>query len=234
MTSPLLRARVGPAPVWCSSRAHGNVGDHVGDDPEAAVAANRARVASLAGLPDPAHVGMAAPGARHRGVRGHVDARSGSRPLRRRPRTRSVTARRGSAARDRDRRLRADRPRGRRRGCGRARRAPWAARRHRRSRCRRSCGAIGSGAVHAFLGPCIRPAHYEFGADDLDASRARFGPECRRRDERQAGPRSTSRPRCASRSSRPAWTTSSTAAIDTAASSPSTSRTGATARPAAK
>jgi polyphenol oxidase len=36
--------------------------------------------------------------------------------------------------------------------------------------------AIGSGAVRAYLGPCIRPARYEFGADDLARLVARFGP----------------------------------------------------------
>ena len=36
--------------------------------------------------------------------------------------------------------------------------------------------AVGNGRVHAVIGPCIRPAHYEFGADDLAAVAARFGP----------------------------------------------------------
>jgi YfiH family protein len=36
--------------------------------------------------------------------------------------------------------------------------------------------AIGRGRVHAVIGPCIGPAHYEFGADDLAAVAARFGP----------------------------------------------------------
>jgi YfiH family protein len=35
--------------------------------------------------------------------------------------------------------------------------------------------AIGTGRVHAVIGPCIRSAHYEFGADDLAAVAARFG-----------------------------------------------------------
>ena len=47
---PLLRARVGPALVWCSDATHGNVGDHVGDDPRN-VARNRAAIARAAGLP---------------------------------------------------------------------------------------------------------------------------------------------------------------------------------------
>jgi polyphenol oxidase len=36
--------------------------------------------------------------------------------------------------------------------------------------------AIGSGPVRAYLGPCIRPARYEFGAADLARFVARFGP----------------------------------------------------------
>ncbi len=48
----ILTRRVGPASVWCSGRAHGNVGDHVGDDPQA-VAQHRAEVAVAAGLPAP-------------------------------------------------------------------------------------------------------------------------------------------------------------------------------------
>jgi YfiH family protein len=36
--------------------------------------------------------------------------------------------------------------------------------------------AIGGGPVRAVIGPCIRPAHYEFGADDVAAVAARLGP----------------------------------------------------------
>ena len=36
---------------------------------------------------------------------------------------------------------------------------------------------IGHGPVRAYLGPCIRPARYEFGADDLARLVARLGPE---------------------------------------------------------
>jgi purine-nucleoside/S-methyl-5'-thioadenosine phosphorylase / adenosine deaminase len=35
--------------------------------------------------------------------------------------------------------------------------------------------AIGSGRERAVMGPCIRAAHYEFGAEDLAAVAARFG-----------------------------------------------------------
>ena len=36
--------------------------------------------------------------------------------------------------------------------------------------------ALGDGEVRAEIGPCVRPAHYEFGADDLATLAARFGP----------------------------------------------------------
>ena len=180
MTSPLLRARVGPAPVWCSSRAHGNVGDHVGDDP-VVVAANRARVASLAGLPDPRSWVWV------RQVHG----------------TAVFVAR---SAPDPDR---ADPPPDRGRGRDRARGLPLAivtadcapivlavddavAVVHAGHRGLldgivaagvEAVRTIGSGEVHAFLGPCIRPAHYEFGADDLGAPRATLRSECRGGDQ---------------------------------------------------
>jgi copper oxidase (laccase) domain-containing protein len=35
----------------------------------------------------------------------------------------------------------------------------------------------GHGPIRAFLGPCIRPPRYEFGADDLARFVAQFGPE---------------------------------------------------------
>ncbi len=43
--APLLEVRVGAARAWCTGRAQGNLGDHVGDDP-AVVARNRAAVVS--------------------------------------------------------------------------------------------------------------------------------------------------------------------------------------------
>jgi YfiH family protein len=47
---------------------------------------------------------------------------------------------------------------------------------------------IGNGPVRAYLGPCIRPARYEFGTADLARLVARFGPsvESRTHDERPA------------------------------------------------
>jgi YfiH family protein len=35
--------------------------------------------------------------------------------------------------------------------------------------------AVGEGEVRAVIGPCIRPAHYEFGADDLATVASRLG-----------------------------------------------------------
>ena len=48
--------------------------------------------------------------------------------------------------------------------------------------------AIGHGRIRAYLGPCIRPARYEFGAEDLARLVAAFGPEVasRTRDGRPA------------------------------------------------
>ena len=47
--APLLEDRLGTARVWCSDRRHGNLGDHVGDDP-AVVAHNRSELAASMGL----------------------------------------------------------------------------------------------------------------------------------------------------------------------------------------
>jgi len=48
--------------------------------------------------------------------------------------------------------------------------------------------AVGRGEVRAAIGPCIRPAHYEFGRAELDRLIARFGPgvEARTADGRPA------------------------------------------------
>jgi YfiH family protein len=43
--------------------------------------------------------------------------------------------------------------------------------------------ALGSGPVRAYLGPCIRPARYEFGAADLARLVERLGPEVAGRTE---------------------------------------------------
>jgi len=175
----LTRVSLGPARVWCSGRAGGvsaapydscNVGDHVGDRPHD-VAANRARVAGEAGLGDPTgwvwirqvhgtavHVASEATGADPP----EADA--------------AVTATRGLPVAV----LTAD--------C-----APVAL------ACDDAVGvvhaghrglergviehaveqlrAVGTGPVHAYLGPCIRPDRYEFGDADLARLVARLGPE---------------------------------------------------------
>ena len=64
---PAAARGAGRARVGCGARgrAHGNVGDHVGDDP-GAVARNRAALAAAAGLRRPDALGVDAPGARRR------------------------------------------------------------------------------------------------------------------------------------------------------------------------
>lgn len=166
---PLLEARVGGARAWCTGRAQGNVGDHVGDVPSV-VARNRAALAARIGSPetrgwvwvrqvhgagvhvatgpgpDPAPVADAIV----TGVRGLPLAvvTADCAPL--------VVAcddavgvvhagYRGLAA-----------------GAIEAAIA--------------SLRDIGTGTVHAFLGPCIRAPRYEFGPDDLARLVAQFGP----------------------------------------------------------
>jgi YfiH family protein len=166
---PLTHVLLGPASVWCTARAGGvsvapydscNVGDHVGDDLDA-VAANRARVADAAGLEDPTTwVWM-------RQVHGvDVHVATGATHADPPAADAAVTATRGLPLAV----LTAD--------C-----APIAL------ACDDAVGvvhaghrglehgvigaavehlrAIGTGPVRAYLGPCIRPARYEFGAADL-------------------------------------------------------------------
>jgi YfiH family protein len=173
----LLEVRVGPARVWCTGRAHGNVGDHVGDAP-AAVAHNRAAVAARTASAGPrGWIWL-------RQVHGagvYVATGRGAEPV---PVADAVvTAVRGLALAV----VTAD--------C-----APLVV------ACDDAVGVvhaghrglaagvveaaitrlreIGTGAIRAFLGPCIRPARYEFGPDDLARLVAQFGPgiEGRTRD----------------------------------------------------
>jgi YfiH family protein len=158
-----------------------NVGDHVGDDPDA-VAANRGRIAEAAGLVEPKRWVWLR---QVHGVRVHV----ASEPT-------GPVAPEADAAVTATRRLplailEAD--------C-----APIAL------ACDDAIGVVhaghrglahgvieaavaalrelGRGPVRAFLGPCIRPARYEFGPDDLARLVDRFGPrvEGRTRDNRPA------------------------------------------------
>jgi YfiH family protein len=165
----LLETRVGPARAWCTGRAHGNVGDHVGDDPTA-VARNRAAVAELTGAPELREWVWL------RQVHGtgvHVATGPSADPA---PVADAVvTSVRGLALAV----VTAD--------C-----APLVV------ACDDAVGVvhaghrglaagvveaaiaqlreIGTGSVRAFLGPCIRAARYEFGPDDLARLVAQFGP----------------------------------------------------------
>ena len=179
-----------PARVWCTDRRGGvsfppydsaNVGDHVGDA-AGAVAANRKRIAQAAGLVEPSRWVWLD---QVHGVHVHV----ASEPTEAQPpeADAAVTATRGLPLAV----LTAD--------C-----APVAL------ACDDAVGVvhaghrglehgvieaavaalreIGSGPVRAYLGPCIRPARYEFGAADLARLVARFGPgvEGRTREGRPA------------------------------------------------
>jgi hypothetical protein len=164
--------------VWCTDRVGGvsvapyetaNVGDHVGDDP-AAVAANRERVAEAAGLDQPFRwVWM-------RQVHGAgVHVATGPTAAEPPVADAAVTAARGLplavitadcapiviASDDAIGVVHAGHPG---LGFGVVEAAVAALR------------EIGSGPVRAFLGPCIRPARYEFGEADLERLVARFGP----------------------------------------------------------
>ena len=171
-----LEVRVGPARAWCTGLAHGNIGDHVGDDP-AVVARNRAAVAARtasdargwvwlqqvhgAGVyvapgpgPDPAPVADAVVTTVRRLALAVVTADCPPLVIACDDAVGVVHAgHRGLAA-----------------GVVEAAIA--------------RLRDIGNGAVRAFLGPCIRAARYEFGPDDLARLVAQVGPgiEGRTRD----------------------------------------------------
>jgi YfiH family protein len=168
--TPLLHATVGPAAVWCSGSEAGNVGDHVGDDPEAVVR-HRAAIAAAAALAPPSDWVWL------RQVHGVAvfDATGPSRiPL---PEAdASATTRRGLPlaivtadcapvviANDGALAVAHAGHRGLLGG------VIGAAVDHVR--------ALGHGELHAFLGPCIRPECYEFSVRDLEPIVAAFGPE---------------------------------------------------------
>ncbi len=175
---PSIRVDIGSAHVICTDRADGastgayasrNLGDHVGDDGDA-VAANRARVGpELPGewvwlrqvhgrnvLTNPAHLDATEP----------ADAAVTTEPGRV---LAVVTADCAPIV------LVAD-------GAVGVAHAGWLG---------LEVGVVGEAVdavravarsdapVRAFLGPCVHPARYEFGPDDLDRLVARFGPEVR-------------------------------------------------------
>jgi polyphenol oxidase len=171
----MLTTRVGPASVWCSGVPAGNVGDHVGDDPEV-VARNRAALATVAGLAPPAQWVWL------RQVHGAdvVDTDGPTSPAAPPQADAAVTATRGLplavvtadcapivlASADAVGVVHAGH-RGLAAGVIEAAVA--------------SVRAHGSPDVRAFLGPCIRPASYEFGAADLADLVLQFGPSVERR-----------------------------------------------------
>jgi len=176
---PLLETRLGPARVWCSCAAHGNVGDHVGDDP-AVVARNRAALATAitaaAGV-DP-HRWVWVRQVHGAGV--YLATGPGRDPA---PAADAiVSAERGLAlavvtadcaplvlaSDDAVGVVHAGHP-------GLALGVIEAAVTRLRE--------IGTGAVRAFLGPCIRAPRYEFGPTDLARFVAQFGPGVERRTD---------------------------------------------------
>lgn len=168
--TPLVHTTVGPAGVWCSGSEAGNVGDHVGDDPEA-VARHRVAVAVAANLAPPTEWVWL------RQVHGVAvfDATGPTNPPTPEADA-SATTRRGLPlaivtadcapvviANDDALAVVHAGHRGLLGGVIGA-----AADRVR---------ALGHGELRAFLGPCIRPECYEFGESDLEPIVAAFGPE---------------------------------------------------------
>jgi purine-nucleoside/S-methyl-5'-thioadenosine phosphorylase / adenosine deaminase len=165
----MLEATVGGARVWCTGRALGNVGDHVGDASDV-VAANREALARSVGVAREHFVWV-------RQVHGtRVHRARGPGPVPAPEADAVVTAERGLAVAV----VTAD--------C-----APLVLASdgavavvhagHRGlalgvvEEAVAELRGIGVGDVHAFLGPCIRAEDYEFGADDLAPFVERFGPE---------------------------------------------------------
>ena len=171
----ILTRTVGPAAVWCSGRAHGNVGDHVGDDPDA-VAHHRAEVAVAAGLPAPSDWVWL-----RQVHRAGVHEAAGPTPLEEPPEAdAAVTATRGlplaivtadcaPVVLASDDAIGVVHAGHRGLAAGVIEAAVTRVRAH------------GDGEVRAFLGPCIRPARYEFGARDLEELAALLGDEVKGR-----------------------------------------------------
>ena len=179
---PLLVARVGSARIWCSGAGHGNVGDHVGDDP-ATVARNRTALAARTDVADPNRWVWVRQvhGAAVFTATGTERAPAADAPVADATVADAivadaiVTTERGLALAI----VTADCAplvlasvdavgvvhAGHRGLAGGVIEAAIARLRE-----------IGTGDVRAFLGPCIRAARYEFGAGDLEPLVAQFGP----------------------------------------------------------
>jgi hypothetical protein len=173
----LLEARVGGARAWCSGRAHGNVGDHVGDDP-VVVARNRSALARTTGVDAQRWIWLR----QVHGVDVHVATRAGADSVSREPPVADavVTAERGLAlavvtADCAPLVLASDDAVGVVHAGHRGLAAGVIEAAIARLR------EIGTGDIRAYLGPCIRAAHYEFGRDDLAPFVARFGPRVQAR-----------------------------------------------------
>jgi polyphenol oxidase len=174
----MLETRVGKARVWCTGRAQGNLGDHVGDDP-LTVARNRAEVRAAVGVENSARWTWLRQvhGADVYVVTGSSVTGSSSTAETAPPEAdAAVTAVPGRAlavvtadcaplvvASDDAVGVVHAGHRGLAAGVIEATIA--------------SVRGRGRGPVRAFLGPCIRPGSYEFGADDLARFVAQFGPE---------------------------------------------------------
>jgi purine-nucleoside/S-methyl-5'-thioadenosine phosphorylase / adenosine deaminase len=168
--TPLLHATVGPAAVWCSGSEAGNVGDHVGDDP-AAVARHRSAVAGAAALPPPTDWawlrqvhGVAVFDATSPSIGPLPEADAGATTRRGLPLA-VVTADCAPVVIASDDALAVVHA-GHRGLLGGVLGAAV-------ERVRE----LGHGDLRAFLGPCIRPECYEFGANDLETIAAALGPE---------------------------------------------------------
>lgn len=169
MTSgaPPLRARLGRVSIRCSAVAHGNLGDHVGDDP-AVVAENRRAFAAACGLPDPerwvwlrqVHGAGVVTVAGTPGEAPEADAAVtavADLPLA------VVTADCAPLVLAADDAVAVVHAGHRGLAAGVVGAAVGALR------------AVGAGEIRAFLGPCIRPGAYEFGAEDLARLSEIFG-----------------------------------------------------------
>jgi len=177
VTPALLHAQVGPASVWCSSRSDANLGDHVGDYP-AAVARNRERFAARVGLGAPsgwvwlrqvhgagvfAASGPTGPGAPPEADAAVTTVRGLPLAI--------VTADCAPVVVANDDAVAVVHAGHRGLAAGVVEAAVEAVR------------VRGTGEVRAFLGPCIRPAHYAFGEADLAALVQRLGPGVASRTE---------------------------------------------------